>query len=65
NWSLKWVSTNVISIAILFEPIGAAILAIIIFNEYLTGTQILGGVIVLLGIMLFVVDIKKVFSKNA
>ncbi|MGE7023720.1 DMT family transporter [Solibacillus cecembensis] len=64
NWSLKWVSTNVISIAILFEPIGAAILAIIIFNEYLTGTQILGGVIVLLGIMLFVVDIKKVFSKN-
>ena len=65
NWSLKWVSTNVISIAILFEPIGAAILAIIIFNEYLTGTQILGGVIVLLGILLFVVDIKKVFSKNA
>ncbi|MEG0438770.1 MAG: DMT family transporter [Solibacillus sp.] len=65
NWSLKWVSTNVISIAILFEPIGAAILAIIIFNEYLTGTQILGGVIVLLGIMLFVVDVKKVFSKKA
>ncbi|MEK4426718.1 DMT family transporter [Solibacillus sp. FSL K6-1523] len=65
NWSLKWVSTNVISIAILFEPIGAAILAIFIFNEYLTGTQILGGIIVLLGIMLFVVDVKKVFSKNA
>lgn len=65
NWSLKWVSTNVISIAILFEPIGAAILAIFIFNEYLTGTQILGGIIVLLGIMLFVVDVKKVFSKKA
>ncbi|MEG0472330.1 MAG: DMT family transporter, partial [Solibacillus sp.] len=48
NWSLKWVSTNVISIAILFEPIGAAILAIFIFDEYLTGTQILGGIIVLL-----------------
>ncbi|MEG0386168.1 MAG: DMT family transporter [Solibacillus sp.] len=65
NWSLKWVSTNVISIAILFEPIGAAILAIFIFDEYLTGTQILGGIIVLLGIMLFVVDVKKVFSKKA
>ena len=31
NWSLKYVSTNVISIAILFEPIGAAILAILYF----------------------------------
>ncbi|ATP41539.1 EamA family transporter [Solibacillus sp. R5-41] len=65
NWSLKWVSTNVISIAILFEPIGAAILAIFIFDEYLTGTQILGGIIVLFGIMLFIVDVKKIFSKKA
>lgn len=65
NWSLKWVSTNVISIAILFEPIGAAILAILIFEEYLSGSQIIGGIIVLLGILLFVVDIKKLFAKKA
>lgn len=65
NWSLKWVSTNVISIAILFEPVGAAILAIFIFNEYLTATQIIGGIIVISGIMMFVVDPKKYFSKKA
>lgn len=65
NWSLKWVSTNVISIAILFEPIGAAILAILIFEEYLSGSQIIGGIIVLLGVLLFVVDIKKLFAKKA
>ncbi|WP_274310524.1 DMT family transporter [Solibacillus daqui] len=65
NWSLKWVSTNVISIAILFEPVGAAILAIFIFKEYLTVTQIIGGLIVIAGIMLFVVDIKKFFLKKA
>ena len=65
NWSLKWVSTNVISIAILFEPVGAAILAIFIFNEYLTATQIIGGIIVISGIMLFVIDPKKLFSKKA
>lgn len=65
NWSLKWVSTNVISIAILFEPVGAAILAIFIFQEYLTATQIIGGLIVIAGIMLFVVDIKKFFLKKA
>lgn len=65
NWSLKWVSTNVISIAILFEPVGAAVLAIFIFNEYLTATQIIGGSVVITGIMLFVVDPKKYFSKKA
>ncbi|MGE7696387.1 DMT family transporter [Lysinibacillus sp. NPDC094177] len=62
NWSIKYVSTNVVSIAILFEPIGAAILALLIFKEYLIATQIIGGVIVLVGILLFVVDEKKIFN---
>lgn len=62
NWALKWVSTNVISVAVLFEPIGAAILAYFVFEEYLKATQILGGIIVILGIMLFIIDI-KVFNK--
>ncbi|MER2028439.1 MAG: DMT family transporter [Solibacillus sp.] len=65
NWALKWTSTNVISIAILFEPVGAALLAIFIFNEYLTVSQIVGGLVVILGIMLFVVDMKKFFRKKA
>lgn len=59
NWSLKWVSTNVISIAILFEPIGAAILAWYVFGEYLTFLQVLGGSIVIVGITMFVIDFKK------
>lgn len=62
NWAIKFVSTNVISIAILFEPIGAAILAIIFFQEYLVASQIIGGLVVLLGIVLFVVDEKKIFK---
>ncbi|MBM7609200.1 drug/metabolite transporter (DMT)-like permease [Lysinibacillus composti] len=69
NWALKWVSTNVISVAVLFEPIGAAILAYFVFEEYLKATQLLGGIIVILGIMLFIIDIKvvnKIFRrKNA
>ena len=36
NWAVKWVSTNVISIAILFEPVGAAILAFYILHEKLS-----------------------------
>lgn len=62
NWSIKYVSTNVVSIAILFEPIGAAVLAIFIFKEYLVSTQIIGGLIVILGIVLFAVDEKKIFK---
>ncbi len=60
NWALKWVSTNVISIAILFEPIGAAILAYFILGEYLSITQIVGGSIVLAGITLFITDYQKI-----
>ncbi len=68
NWAIKYVSTNVISIAILFEPVGAAALAYIIFNEKLIATQLIGGAIILVGIILFVIDdkvfLKKVLQKS-
>ncbi|QCR33338.1 DMT family transporter [Lysinibacillus sp. SGAir0095] len=60
NWAVKWVSTNVISVAVLFEPIGAAILAYIVFAEKLITTQIFGGIIVIAGLLLFVIDIKLI-----
>lgn len=63
NWSLKWVSTNVISIAILFEPVGASILAFYVFHESLATSQIAGGLIVIAGILMFVIDGKKVREK--
>lgn len=59
NWAVKWVSTNVISIAILFEPVGAAILAYFILGELVTTTQIMGGSIVIAGLLFFVTDYKK------
>jgi len=69
NWAIKWVSTNVISIGILFEPVGAAILAFYVFNETLTISQIVGGMVVIAGILLFVIDGEKLrnkfFSKKA
>lgn len=54
NWAIRWLSTSVISMSILFEPVGAAILAYFILNEVLTLTQFVGGVIVLLGLFLFI-----------
>ncbi|MFS0576570.1 DMT family transporter [Sporosarcina sp. 179-K 3D1 HS] len=63
NWALRWVSTNVISIAILFEPVGAAVLAFYIFGETLTLSQVVGGLVVLSGISLFVIDPRKIIKK--
>jgi len=64
NWSLKWVSTSTISMAVLFEPIGAAILAYLLLQESLTWTQILGGGIIIAGLSLFVLDEHKIHVKH-
>lgn len=53
NWSLKWLSTTTISMAILLEPVGATILAYFILDEPILWTQVLGGVIILVGLMMF------------
>lgn len=50
NWVIKWLSTNVISMSILFEPVGAIILAYFILGEKLTLTQTVGGFIVMISI---------------
>ncbi|MBS4178598.1 DMT family transporter [Lederbergia citrea] len=59
NWSLKWLSTSTISMAILFEPVGAALLAYYILQEKILWTQLLGGLIVILSVSLFLFDEKK------
>lgn len=69
NWAVKWVSTNVISIAILFEPVGAAILAYFILGELVSASQIIGGSIVIAGLLFFIADYKRIrkifFCKSA
>ncbi len=47
NWALKWFSAGLIAVSLLGEPIGATILAYIIFDEGLTAFKIIGGVFIL------------------
>ncbi|GIN88950.1 membrane protein [Siminovitchia terrae] len=56
NWALRWISTTVISMAILFEPVGATILAHIILGEKVFFTQIAGGIIIILSVSLFIIE---------
>ncbi len=59
NWALKWLSTSTISMAIVFEPIGATILAYLILGEVVTSAQWLGGSIVIFGLFLFIMSTTK------
>ena len=53
NWLLKYVNAATISMAILFEPIGATILAFLLLGEAVSSAQWLGGAVILGGIWLF------------
>ncbi|WP_409251763.1 DMT family transporter [Bacillus sp. SCS-153A] len=65
NWSLKWLSTSTISMAILFEPIGASVLAYFLLGETVIMSQVVGGGIILLGIFWFVKEERKIRKLTA
>jgi drug/metabolite transporter (DMT)-like permease len=50
NWAIKYLSATLVTVAILGEPIGAALLAIVIFDQTLQPLQVLGGALLLGGI---------------
>ncbi|WP_101846615.1 DMT family transporter [Halobacillus sp. Marseille-P3879] len=62
NWSLRWVSASKISMSILLEPVGAAILAFVLLGERISWSQWLGGSIVIFGLMLFIISTKKMMK---
>lgn len=63
NWSVKWLSASVISMAILLEPIGATILAYYLLNETLSQSQVMGGLIVMGALTIFLLEGKIFKSK--
>ena len=54
NWALGWVSSTTISMAILFEPVGASVLAYYLFHEHISSTQAIGSLLILLGLSFFI-----------
>jgi len=47
NWALKWFSAGFVAVALLGEPIGATLMAYIIFDEGLTWAKFIGGLFIL------------------
>jgi drug/metabolite transporter (DMT)-like permease len=56
NWLMNYINATTISMSILGEPVGATILAAIILGERLVFWQIVGGIIVLLGVFFFLLQ---------
>lgn len=50
NWALKYLSATFVTIAILGEPIGSAILAVIVLGQSIATLQLIGGTVLLGGI---------------
>ncbi len=56
NWALKHVTAPVVATAILGEPVGATVLALLVLGEVPPAVTVLGGAIVLAGIGLVVYE---------
>lgn len=65
NWLLNYVNATTISMSILGEPVGSTALAVLLLGEHLVGLQIVGGLLVLLGVFLFLFKQQKIVSSKA
>jgi drug/metabolite transporter (DMT)-like permease len=50
NWALRYLSANFVAISVLGEPVGAALLALLILQEAPSPLKILFGLVILFGI---------------
>lgn len=64
NWSLRWLSPTVVTLAILFEPVAASFLGWLIFAEIPTLRVIFGGIVVLIGVTVAVLGNQKIPSNR-
>ncbi|WP_085993432.1 DMT family transporter [Oceanobacillus senegalensis] len=58
-WSLKWLGPSTVSMATVFIPITATILAFFILGEQITWSQLLGGTIIIFGLFLFILSTSR------
>ena len=59
NYSLEVLPATIVSMALLGEPVGSTILAIIFLNEIPSTLEIIGGIFILLGIVISVLPERK------
>ncbi|PSF35444.1 EamA family transporter [Aphanothece hegewaldii CCALA 016] len=58
NWAIRWISPILVTLAILFEPIGASFFGYLIFGEIPSNIVLLGGLVLLVGVAIAVIGTK-------
>lgn len=56
NYLLTFINAKTISMSVLGEPVGATVLAVILLGERINSLQIVGGILVILGVFLFLIQ---------
>ncbi len=56
NWAIKYLSAPTIAVTLLGEPVGASILAFIVFNEQPTLQTVFGGCMILAGVAMAILS---------
>ncbi|MFM6192480.1 EamA family transporter, partial [Planktothrix sp.] len=55
-WAINKISPTLVTLAILFEPIGASFLGYLFFNEVPPLSVLIGGIIILSGVAIAVIN---------
>ncbi|MGL5035191.1 MAG: DMT family transporter [Microcystaceae cyanobacterium] len=64
NWAVRWIAPTFVTLAILFEPLGASVLGWLIFAEIPPLAVITGGLLLLMGVAIAVIGSKKSQTSN-
>ncbi len=59
NWALRWVSASAVAVGLLGEPIGASLLAYLLFGETVSWLEALGMGLILTGIYLAATESRR------
>lgn len=55
NWAMRWISPTLVTLMLLFEPVGASVLGFFVFGEIPSQFVFIGGIFVLIGVAIAIV----------
>jgi drug/metabolite transporter (DMT)-like permease len=58
NWAMRWLSPTLVTLAILFEPVGASFLGLMIFGEIPNGAVLVGALVLLCGVAIAILGMR-------
>jgi len=59
NWAVRWMSPTVVTLAILFEPVGSSFLAYFLFQEIPSPLLFMGALVLLVGVAIAAFGTRK------